>query len=408
MARENEISSFLQYIFKYKQHYLDRFNIDLINNLLSNYGLREEELKLDYKAFTSYFEEFYRTNNSLNIYSNYSDDGYLVFSNIKYSDVKENNVNIYLNINPHSFHLVLTKILNYLKENFQIKHRTKVSIKPKSDQIEIKLNNLDDVKKVINFLNSSEDITSNMRYTNPFMYRCGIIGVTYDHNLEFNKVCSYLIFKYMLHKESINSISTSDFINFVKSYFNMLIDTNNPDEFNKFINSDMFRNDYTRIIKGSNEHKYIQQIINNYFIIFEEIIKLSNKDNDFNSFCDLYLFSTNIDENNKREDFIRNIIEKYRYQENLVNVKKQVVDDYIKYDYYKYKSADEVSKRLTNYANSKITYRADAINYITRDKGFREKFINIEPEDIYQITNNDIYGYVDKIVSLSNNEEVLL
>ena len=125
--------------------------------------------------------------------------------------------------------------------------------------------------------------------------------------------------------------------------------------------------------------------------ILEEFYRLYDDDN-LELCYKLYEYSSLDRENEERFKYLTS-------KQKLSNA-KNTIDSYIKYAFAKYNDADEVSRRLSDFAKDSISDSEYASRYITRDKGYRDMFKDITSDLVYRITNNDIYTYVDNITKL--------
>ena len=395
MNRKEEITSFLQFVYKFKLQYPTDFSDNIIYSLLCSYGLYNEEYgqKYDNKYF-SYWIEYYRNNPNIDVYKHHLQPSFLQFNNVKkFTDY--NYVKLYINTSKDKYFNVVMKIFNYLSKHPEIEHLSKIADTCRSDQIVLRIKEPKYAKEVIDFINNEKDIVNSLRYTNPFLMRDGLVGIAFDNALSYNSTMANLIYNYVMLKTNINEISCSDFTNYVSLLHDDLIKPRSFNELSKLVNSDMFLKSYNRMLSENDPSLNIADVINNYLYVFDQFPKLINSDNNFSYYSSLYDFSRSPKNNNERKKLI---IEKY----NMMYY-KQIIDSYIYYAYSKYNNSEEVSSRLSDYAKTKINNPDYALRYITRDNGYRSKFLKIESNTIYYITNNDVYTYVENILGLTKN-----
>ena len=218
-----------------------------------------------------------------------------------------------------------------------------------------------------------------------------MIGFSFDKELSYNAAISYIINEYLETKHDVSEINSDDFVYFVKTYYEDLIASNSFENYETLISSFMFSNSLKEM-KISNPNVDINNVLSDYLYIFEQFFRLYDEDDDLGLYSQLYNYSRSADESKERHSFLKKKYDLY--------IAKRNIDDYIKYAYAKYNDADEVAHRLLECAKAKNVDLDFALNYITRDKGYREKFIDITADQIYTVTNNDIYEYVDNILKL--------
>ena len=163
------------------------------------------------------------------------------------------------------------------------------------------------------------------------------------------------------------------------------------DDYANFISSFMFSNSLKEM-KINNPDIDINNVLSNYLYLFEQFFKLYDEEDSLDLYSQLYDYSKSSEESKKRHSFLKRKYDLY--------LAKRDIDDYIKYAYAKYNDPEEVSHRLSECAKAKISGLDFAVNYITRDKGFRERFLSVTADQIYTVTNNDIYTYVDSVLKI--------
>lgn len=104
-------------------------------------------------------------------------------------------------------------------------HQSKIASRIRNDNVVVRVVNLEDAKKIVDFVSNNEYIQSGMLKVNPFTPNINGIGMTMDNNFSFNSELSKLI---------------SSFINWLKQ--ENRLDLVTVEEFNKYIK---FQIDYT-------------------------------------------------------------------------------------------------------------------------------------------------------------------
>lgn len=384
--RQSDITLFLQNAYRIKSHNPENFSLKDVYMMLLSYDLDLDEFNQAYdNNYFSYFTEFYKGNKDINITDDPSDSNYLLVSNILNHT---NFINLYLNVANEKYFTVLSKLISYLVEHPEIKHYSKISKYSRSDQIILSFLKKDDLLKVAEYINSNDLISNYLRMTNPFMIKNNKNGVSFDFGLNFNYIISYLIDKYLKNKYDAYDIKADDFAYFVRKFYNEIIDMESFSTYKDFISSELFAN------VSSDD---VNKVLSNYLYIFEEFYRLFS-DGSLDLCFKLYEYSNLDKESNERY--------KYLVSKNNLYMIKEIIDSYIKYAYAKYSNPDEISRRLSDFAKESISDPNYASRYITREHNFRDLFKNISSDQIYQITNNDIYYYVDSIIKLNDYDFV--
>ena len=167
-----EINEFLKYYAKiYKQKPELPILRDTIYHGLMTYGLKEEE-KQDNSIkymFNKWIEHYKNTN--LIVYESELQKRFLQFhsSNGRNS---EDYVKIYVTFAKEDIELCVMQIFDFIGQN-KFETYSKVSDVIRSDAIVLRMANINDAKKVINFINTNLYLSSKARKTNPFLIKNG-------------------------------------------------------------------------------------------------------------------------------------------------------------------------------------------------------------------------------------------
>ena len=219
--RKSKINDFLNQVYN---------NIKKSNSLTANsiyhqlirYDLPESELgRITKEIFPYWLNKF---NNRENVRTFYDErtfgDNFLIFQNFKQPmDVMYHSdpVKIYVAFEHDKLKQNFDKIMEFLTNN-NIIHYTKVAKIMRNDMITIRVKEMEDAKKVINFINSF--VTDGALLTNPFLMHDGIVGLAVNNFDSYNAKVSELVYDYMNNKliHNNSNISYDDFVNFTRNY----------------------------------------------------------------------------------------------------------------------------------------------------------------------------------------------
>lgn len=405
-SRQNEMTSFLKYAYSFKSVSPDIINNVAIYSLLSAYDIDYNDVKSPYNI--SFFENLtnqYMNNAVLDVYTDITQNSFLQVHHMnEYSKDNHNYIKMYINVTKDSYYNAVNTVVDFLAQHPEIEHISKVSKVCRSDQIVLRVKNMDDAVKIINFISSNKDILNNLKRTNPFLMSYGFLGLAFDRTLTFNGTIAYLVNEYLSTKTDVNSVDANDFINYIKNLYRELSSNEITDSYIKYINNDLVKHHLDHI-RGANPYATVNEVLSTHLYMFEQLVYLYNKEEDLNYFNNLYEHSKNKEFEQKRMEFLNFKYDTYLRQNdvnktgeldtNLLNV-KTTLDDFITYAFFKYKDVQIVEDCISNFLKDRIKDPQSASRNITRDKDFRSKFMNMSSEDIYEVTNSDISRYVSE------------
>ena len=374
------------------------FDPDFWYAQLSGYGYTNEESSTYIRDQWDELIEHFKVdpnkpdNYNLNVYNDARQTRFLQIRNARLDSKSSDFYKMYISFDKE--HIIpATKLIFDFVRNNGMRSASKLSERLRSDSIVLRIENEDDVVKLLNFINNNDYLVRNARVANPFIFRMGKVGLAYDANLSYNETVSEVLYNYFYIKRltnSLDSVSYEDFASYAKSYGTAMYSSGEAIEY--ISNLQSFKNcEQGRGMSKADVH-------DNYKKILDLIGKSVQKDFTINDFFELI----NKYKNKRFEDNIRSIgTPTERLDQNDINeaitlrtdnVEQKLLDEYINYALSKYRSIDVIADALRVYSTgTKITS-------ITRDKNFRERFRNtIWPTHIHTLTSNDINAYVLKI-----------
>ena len=151
------------------------------------------------KLFSSLIEKN-KDNKNMNVFvsDEYSYFCQFISKNFKFnSDL--NPIKIYVPLKGKNIEKMVFKIFDFISNN-NIEHYSKLAKEVRIDNLVIRVYNKDDASKIIDFINSDEELLNNMYEPNIFCIKEGKIGVTIDGNLSYNDILSKYIYSYIRYK----------------------------------------------------------------------------------------------------------------------------------------------------------------------------------------------------------------
>ena len=370
MSRAREIDDFLKFVQNECRGRNITITPEIIYGTLSNYGFNAEEIKIHCDNLFPLWIDRYKNSTNLRVFQTEKQPHFVQFENGRTSDSKH--LKLYVSLSPNAYYEGANIIFDFIDRN-NMKTASKVADQIRSDEIVLRMESTYDAEKLIEFINSNKYLVENARTTNPFLNREGVVGIGYDDLLSYNTTLSYFISDYL---NKAKNPGYDDFVNYMNNkYINLF---QNQLELNEFTHTDLFNSTLARLNRGfgmiNNPELYA---INNYRIVFASILNNVYED----SYKNLYGFM-----NESKEIYTKMAhVDKY-----------QLLNEFIRFAYNKYnQDINILIKILSEYSNGNV-------NAITRDEGFREKFIyNINPNKIMDMTGNDLVSYVNTIANNS-------
>ena len=328
-----------------------------IYNYLTNYNVIEK----DYKEINEDYLDF--DNEKLNSIE-HSNNNYHLFNN-KSNNIKCNNpIKLYIPIKYTHIKESIDKILNFFNKK-NIAFEMKVTDNICNNDITIRLSNIDDTNKFINFIKYNDYINEGLLTSNPFCYNEENISFTIDGNLSYLSIITDYLYNYLKEKkDNIEQINIDDFYNYIIDLYN---DT--------FINYSKYTN-----LMIPNIDKPTEQDILTYKKITEYILKVSEKKFTKNEFIQ-HFNECNDSKNNYEE---RKTFLALNTLINFVSVEKQ------------YKSDNEIIEILKKYLET------NNLSYITNIGFFRTTMYLINFKSCIEKIMSDSKLSLDELIDNLN------
>ncbi len=392
MERQYEINDFLKTLFSYKVDNNTEITPEVVSSFLYTYDLSPEELNYTYRNIYPYFEKDFQ-NTKTKVHEDPRQKNFLQLrTRNKFND--NNYIKMYINVNPTYIYNVVKQVIDFLNAN-GIDHNSKVSSSPRSDGFVVRLKNASDAKALADYINNDQSLVSVIRKPIPFMFRDGVVGLSYDKNLSYITVLTNLITKYINSKENASEISYKDFCQFQRdNIYNIFSAKNKLAGLKELVSGDEYKKSLGRIRTISKAYME-EDLLSNYLNVYNDLA-LSTIENDESKYYQLYNGFTNTELQKKQVASITDLVSLVK--KDTINEKKELIDDYILYAYNTYKNIDTVRKQLFEF--QKGHYSA-----ITRDQNFRVRLADLDEEDLRTITNPSIDKYIKDVLAKELNVE---
>lgn len=271
------------------------------------------------------------------------------------------------------------RIFDYINQN-NFATYSKVSDVVRSDSVVLRMVNIDEANKVINFINNDPYLSNKARKTNPFLMKSGVVGIASDKKLSYNSTLAYLITKYFKETTNYDNVSYNDFKRFSQKYFNDVFI--NQTKLEDFIYDEEF-------LINKKRFNYDGEALANFYEVFRLINISLNEYTNMKDFYNHILICQNKESFQRLSKYYDTIIRNFENEPVPNNKnKKELLDQYIRYAIKKYNGVDNTLNYLKTYINGNP-------NAITRDNNFRSNFAKyLSPKEVINIANGNIENYV--------------
>jgi len=207
----NDFFEKLKKIFKEKPEYLEGKLEDFIYNQLIFHDLgRKDEAQISIWDYFSNWDYKYNKNNKI---INYEGDYFYYFKHNE-QDILKDAIKLYIPMDSNHILEGVNQLFDFIIEN-NISHNSKVASKIRNDCVVIRVSNLDDAKKIIDFVKNNEYINEGLLNVNPFTLNINGVGLAKDSHFSYNdeiaKSIANLI-KILNEKDRLDNLNVDTFI----------------------------------------------------------------------------------------------------------------------------------------------------------------------------------------------------
>lgn len=389
-SRIVQMEEFLKYHAKlYKQNPGLEIKRETIYNDLMNYELQKDEVG---QSLAKYFDDWqYRfSGRKLDVFYSFQQPRFLQFHHNAYE--KKDHVKIYLSFSKEDVFECVNMIFDYIDQN-EFSTLSKVADVRRSDEVVLRMSNVEDAKKLLEFINNNEYLSTRAKPVNPFLIKSGVAGLANDRLLSYNDTLSFIIAEYFKKVEDYDKVSLLDFRRFVVNYYNNVFASGS--EYENFCNSSIF-------LEYSDSYSRISDRMANFYQVFRTLIMSLDSKTKLEDFFNHVSMCQDNNRFYKLSEYFSNMQDKSLNKSNESIDKEALLKEYIAYASKKY-GANNVPTYILSYVNGNA-------NAITRDNNYRDLFVeNLTANDILKITNNDIKGYVSQLLNApeKENEELV-
>lgn len=267
--RQKEIAAILVKLSEYaKTNYVDNSFYEIIYKYLRSYNIGKEN-NLDIRNnFLPWINRF--QNKKTKCVNTSTHPYWCQFINEKYNNqvLEESDpVKLYIPLKSEYIYEGVNRIFDFCEQN-NIIHQSKVASKMRNDNVVLRIKNIEDARKVINFVNNDSYLQRGALKPNAFCFNVGNVGMAIDNMQSYNDNVSKYLLNYIRQKKqqnNLNNVSLEDFFNYVACN-RLQYDTKESiiygDEIRKLIltalssnNFEDFSNHYYSVIGNKNNKK---------------------------------------------------------------------------------------------------------------------------------------------------------
>ena len=373
--------------------------VDIIINHFKELLLNDENIVISKEDIYEYLVKFNMEEDNV-VKENNNNFDIKKLNNIKYS--KDNNsiftnktrkiksitpIKVYVPTNSLNISDTTNKILSFFNKTYMA-FEMKVNNNNCNNNITLILDSISDMNKFLTFIKNNKKINNNLVETHPFCFNKQV-SITIDGNQSYISIVSDYLYKYLnSKKESIDSINTDDFYNFIIDSYN-----------NTFVNFSKYNE-----LEIPNIDNPDEMDIYTYKKITEFILKVSEGNFDKKSFEE-HFNECNNQKTIKEERYLflaLNTLIKYISFEKQYKTDEEIINTLKKY----------LETNNLSYITNKGFFRTTM--YLTNFKLYIEKILNNSNLSLEELINNlniDTYKKIDDSIldeAKNQNRELYL
>lgn len=221
--RDRKIDDFLKFFRDIALQNPDyRLSHNNVYSQLTFLGVSKNEQGVEINQFFSNWIEYFENNERCIVKVEADSEYFCQFiSSDEVASEADEHLKIYVPLDSAHIERGAKEIFEFLSRE-RISHVSKIGSHVRFDDIVIRLINIDDVIKLVNFINNNEYIQEGLMPANPFGFNHNGIAMTVDGSLSFNSTVASLIQFYIndkIEKNLLDTVGVDDFYLFVQNYY---------------------------------------------------------------------------------------------------------------------------------------------------------------------------------------------
>ena len=246
-----EIEKFLKLITEISNNGISIDSNLVYSNLISIYN--EKEPTIEY--FVPWQKKFEKVAN-ISVFVNPNSKHFCQFKS--YGNKRlHHKIKVYVPINKSHIYHGVNQLFEFISKN-NISHLSKVSDITRFDDVVLRLDDVNSVSKIIDFINKNSYIKEGLISPNPFSPSHNGIAITWDGNISYNYAVSEWISDYINHLKKSNKLEDVSYVGFY-SYIKEMYEK----VFTKGGNINGFSNSRKHVnnIEGLLDYKFVTEIL---------------------------------------------------------------------------------------------------------------------------------------------------
>lgn len=170
-----------------------------------------------------YWKQRYQRNKNVDVFETERLRGFCFFTK---GTVKGNEVKLYIPLDKVHVKEGANQLFDFIAST-NIEHQSKIATVVRNDNVVVRVNNLEDAKRIIDYVTSNEYLKTGMLEVNPFLPNCNGVGITMDNNFSFNSELSKSIASFIEYLKANNSLhlaTIENFNNYINSSLSQIVD----------------------------------------------------------------------------------------------------------------------------------------------------------------------------------------
>ena len=366
---------------------------NFIYSNLAHYKINLDNIQNTRPLF-NYWQEIFKINNNVDVFEDSRMKSFCFFTNGR---IRGNEIKIYIPLDINHLKEGAYQLFNFIAST-GMEHQSKIADRIRSDNVVIRVNNLDDANKIINYVENNDYIKKGMLQINPFLPNYNGIGLTMDNNYSYNSNVADLICDFineLKKRNNLNACNVDNFHNYVGTRVPTMQDEDQKDIciLIHSVTSPNFKiNDFIEHVNYKMLDKYNgRERITNPKIYFEEAVKTTYGVHPENAKVAIseYLkgnpnYFTNV--NRSRESLIKHVspgdlIPLMRSKLSMPpHSDSELINTYLSQLLDNYKSRDFYDSYVYNYIKTAYIKTRDKYNEAQAIGALRRLLVNSNPE----------------------------
>jgi len=171
---------------------------------LIGFNVRQDQMPFQ-NIREDYFDDWiyrYKNNNGIDVNYHNQSNYFLWFIDGK---IRGNEIKLYIPMDHSHIREGANQLFDFLSST-NIEHQSKIASVIRNDNVVLRVNTMEDVKTIIDFVNSNQYIKEGMIRVNPFLPNYNGVGMAMDNIYSFNSTISKIVSEFITYLRNSNSL----------------------------------------------------------------------------------------------------------------------------------------------------------------------------------------------------------